>query len=176
VSERSQRAERVVREWAEQTMGWGPDRVGVHAAPHLSTPRFDLVTLAQRGMRSAGELYAMTDGDRVLPAGAASLGRVLAEEGLPGDPRAVPPERVAELFFRMAEVGRGRPIVDPGDAALERVPAEPRAEFTPPAARREDGGALLEFWSERGLGGDIERWRVRVGADGTLEREVETVG
>jgi hypothetical protein len=33
----------------------------------------------------------------------------------------------------------------------------------------------LRFWSERGHGGDIERWSVRVAPGGALEHECERV-
>lgn len=158
-----------MRRWAESAMGWGPDRVEIHTAPQLSTPGFDLVVLAQPGVRSGGDLYVMTDGDRVLPAGAGNLGAVLAQEGLASDPSALPPELVAELFFRMAEVGRGRPITEAGDRALAAFPEEARAEFAPPSAVRDGDGVRLAFWSERGMGGEVERWDLRLGEDGALD-------
>jgi hypothetical protein len=147
------RAEETVRRWVETTMGWTPDRFSVHAAPHLSTPNYELVVIDQKAIRHGGELYAMTDGERVLPAGAENLGKVLAAEGAD----TLAPELVAELFFRMAEVGRGRPLDEP-----------------PPRLERDGDSVTFEFWSERGFRGPIEHWHVRVAPDGTLEREVES--
>jgi hypothetical protein len=138
-----------VRRWVETTMGWAPDRFGVYPAPHLSTPHYELVMIDQKAVRHGGELYVMTDGSQVLPAGAENLGKVLAAEG------PLPAELVAELFFRMAEVGRGRPV---GDARAER-----------------DGdGMRYEFSSERGFRGPVEHWTLRVASDGTLSTEVVT--
>jgi hypothetical protein len=142
-----------VRTWVESTMGWEPERFGVHAAPHLSTPRYELVMITQRGVHHGGELYVMTDGSEVLPAGAASLGKVLAAEG----PDTLDPRLVAELFFRMAEVGRGSPVSEP-----------------PPRAERDGDGMRWVFSSARSPGAPVERWTVRLRADGALSSEVET--
>ena len=168
VDARATHARDVVRRWAETTMGWGPDQVEVHPAPHLSTPRFVLVALTQHGARSGSDLYVMTDGDRVLPTSAANLGEVLVEEGFAADPSALPAELVADLFFRMAELGRARPIADADDHALDALPGATRADFAPPRADRDRDGARLEFWSEHGVGGEIERWTVRVARDGAI--------
>jgi hypothetical protein len=175
VDARADRAREVVRRWAETTMGWGPDQAEAHPAPHLSTPRFVLVVLTQRGARSGSDLYVMTDGDRVLPTNAANLGAILVEEGFAGDPSALPAALVADLFFRMAELGRARPIADADDRALDALPADTRADFAPPRAEREGDGARLEFWSERGVGGEIERWTVRVAPDGALSSTAQQV-
>ena len=145
----------VVQRWVESTMGWAPERFSVHAAPHLSTPHHELVVIQQKAIRHGGELYVMTDGERVLPASAANFGSVLLAEGLVDDPEAVPAELVAELFFRMAEVGRGLPVSDP-----------------PPRAERDGDGVRFEFSSARSPGAPAERWRVRLGADGRFESAV----
>ena len=144
-------ASEVVRRWVESTMGWAPQRFAVYAAPHLSTPHHELLMIEQKGVGHGGELYVMTDGSSVLPAGAANLGKVLAAEG----PDTLEPELVAELFFRMAEVGRGLPVSEP-----------------PPRASRDGDEMRFEFWSERSPGAPLERWTVRLGADGTLSSEV----
>ena len=86
----NERATEVVRRWAYETLGWGPDKVGVHPAPQLSTPHWLLVVLAQAGVHHGGELYVMTDGERVLPASAENLARVLLDEGLAENPDALP--------------------------------------------------------------------------------------
>jgi hypothetical protein len=145
-------ASEFVRRWVESTMGWPPERFAVYAAPHLSTPHFELVMIDQKGVHHGGELYVMTDGSEVLPAGAANLGRVLVAEG----PDTLAPELVAELFFRMAEVGRGRPVSEP-----------------PPRAVRDGDGMRFEFWSERSPGAPLERWTVLLRPDGELESSVE---
>jgi catechol 2,3-dioxygenase-like lactoylglutathione lyase family enzyme len=174
-AERSRRAREVVQSWVESTLEWGPDKVGVHPVPHLSTPRYELVQLAQAGFTSGGDLYVMTDGERVLPAGVENLGMILAEEGFAADPAALEPELVAGLLFLMAEPGRGRPIVEEGDRALARLPAEVRSAFRAPHAERDGDGVRLELWSERSFGGDVERWRVRLAPDGALEDDAELV-
>jgi hypothetical protein len=147
----------LVQHWVRETMGWGDDRFSVHVVPHLSLPHHDLVMIEQKAVRSGGELYVMTDGQHVLPAGAANLGKVLAAEGLASDPGAVPAEQVAALFFRMAEVGRGRPLDDPA-----------------PRAARDGDGVMVEFSSERGFRGPVEHWSVWVTPDGSLRSAVET--
>ena len=147
----------IVRRWVQETMGWGDDRFSVHAVPHLSLAHHDLVMIEQKAVRSGGELYVMTDGEDVLPAGAANLGKVLAAEGFASDPAVVPAALVAALFFRMAEVGRGRPLDDP-----------------PPRAVRDGDGVQVEFSSERGFRGPVEHWSVRVTPDGSLRSAVET--
>jgi hypothetical protein len=144
-------AAEVVRAWVESTMGWSADRFTVHVAPHLSTPHFELVVIAQVAIRHGGELYVMTDGSEVLPAGAANFGRVLLTEG----PDTLAPELVAQLFFRMAEPGRGLPVSDPA-----------------PRSARDADGVRFEFWSQRSPGAPLERWTVRLGADGALSSEV----
>jgi hypothetical protein len=172
-----ERARVAVLDWAARTMGWGPDDVTAAAAPQLSTPGFDFVLLAQRRLREAGEIPVMTDGRAVLPAGEASLGRVLAAEGLAEDPDALPASLVAELSMRLAEPGGGRAVTTPDDPALAGLAAEDRARFEPPRVTRDGDGARASFWSARGPGSraELRRWTVRVGPDGTVERTAEPV-
>ena len=56
----------------------------------------------------------------------------------------------------MAEVGRGLPVSEP-----------------PPRMERDGDGVRFEFWSSRSPGAPVERWTVRLGADGELESSVE---
>jgi hypothetical protein len=167
---RAERAGEVVRDWVSETMGWGPEKVGVHPAPQLSTPKWDFVVLAQPGVHHGGDLYVMTDGERVLPASAENLGQVLLDEGLGDDPDALPAELVAQLFFYMAAVGRGRPVLEDGDRAVADAPG-----FEPPRVDRDGDGVRATFWSERDFGGPLERWTVRLRPDGRLESEAEPV-
>jgi len=169
---RAERAAAVVREWVASTMGWGPERAGVYPA-RPSTPGFDLVAVVQNGVRSGGELYVMTDGERVLPAGAANLGTVLAEEGMASDPEALPAALVAELFFRMGQPGGGRPILTADEPALTD---DARAAFSPPHAERDGDGVRIGFWSQRAPGGPLERWTLRLSPGGELVESSEPAG
>jgi len=169
---RAERAGAVVRDWVASTMGWGPERAAVYPA-QPSTPGFDLVAIVQNGVRSGGELYVMTDGERVLPAGAANLGTVLAEEGVADDPEALPAALVAELFFRMGQPGGGRPILAAYDPAL---PEDARSAFAPPHAERDGDGVRIAFWSERAPGGPLERWTLRLEPGGELTQAAEPAG
>ncbi len=161
---RAERAGAVVQDWVSSTMGWEPGQAGVYPVPDLSTPRFDLVAIVQAGTRSGGELYVMTDGERILPAGAGNLGTVLAEEGLAADPDALPAELVAGLFLRMAQPGRGWPVLAGDDRTA------------PPRVERDGDGVRATFSSERAPGGPLERWSVRLAPGGELTQSVEPVG
>ena len=161
---RSERAGAVVRDWVASTMGWEAGQADVYPVPDLSTPRFDLVAIVQAGTRSGGELYVMTDGERILPAGAGNLGAVLTEEGLARNPDALPAELVAGLFLRMAQPGRGWPILTGDDRAA------------PPRVQRDGDGVRATFSSERAPGGPLERWTVRLAPGGELTQSVEPAG
>jgi hypothetical protein len=153
-------------------MGWGPEQATVHMVPHLTTSGFDFAVIAQRGLRSSGELYAVTDGERVLPGRPETLGEVLAAEGLPADPGALPPAQAAELALRLLAPGRGHLVTGVDDPALrgaDRV--SPSA--VEPQVTREGDAARIDFLSARGPHGPVERWSVGVHADGSIHTHVE---
>lgn len=149
-------AEDAVTRWADATLDLGAP-LEVHALPQLSTPRYVLVGLLQPGSRTDADLHALWDGRAVLPSSAGALASVLVREGLMDDPAALPAALVAELWLRLAEPGRGRPLLDTG------------ARSTPPRALRDGDAVAITFWSERSHGGPVERWTLRLHADGTLE-------
>jgi hypothetical protein len=163
-----------VRDWVGRTLGL--EDVDVVRVPHLSTPRYDFYVVSQRKQGQAGEVYAMSDGDGVLPAGKDNLARVLAREGVPEDPEALPPTQLAELYLRMAEVRRARVLEDPSDFALEALDPEARKDFAPPTASKTEDGVELTFWTAGPEPTRVERWRVRIAPDGTLTHENEQVG
>jgi len=171
---RTQRAASLVAEWVRETMGWGPEKATVHMVPHLSTSRFEFAVIAQRGLRSSGELYAVTDGERVLPGRPETLGEVLAAEGLPADPGALPPAQAAELALRLLAPGRGHVVTGADDPALGGVDGV-AAAVAEPQVTREGDTARIEFLSARGPHGPVERWSVGVHPDGSIDSRVSDV-
>ena len=157
-----------VEAWVERTLGADGNVVRV---PHLSTARYGFYVVSQPRL-AAGETYAMSDGDEVLPAGRESLARVLEREGVRDDPGALPAAQLAELYVRMVDGRRLRVLEDASDFALEDVSAE---GFTPPAARSVEDGVAIEFWTTGPEPSRVERWNVRVAPGGTITDEHETV-
>jgi hypothetical protein len=162
-----------VRAWVDRTLGPEADVVRV---PHLSTPRHDFYVVSQRQLGPAGEVYAMSDGEEVFPAGRENLAKVLAREGVLEQPDAIAPATLAELYLRMAEVRRVRVLEDSTDFALEDLEPGVRARFEAPAVRTTQDGLELTFWTAGPEPSRVEHWRVRLGRDGTLSHEVERLG
>jgi hypothetical protein len=166
-------SEAAVRAWVERTLGSAD--VDVVRVPHLSTPSHDFFVVSQRRLGPAGEVYAMSDGDEVFPAGRDNLAEVLRREGVLEDPERIPPEQLAELYVRMGEVRRVRVLADPSDFALASLDPEARKRFQPPSVRKADGGVEATFWTAGPEPDHVERWRVTLDSDGTLSHEVERV-
>ena len=172
---RAERSETTVRRWVEKTLGWEEGRADVVRVPHLGTPSFDFFVVSQRRLAPAGDIYVMTDGSAALPPGRENLAKVLAREGFPLNPSAIPAAQLAELFLRMAAVRPGRVIAEASDFALRSLEEDARASFAPPRVESECTHAVLTFWAAGLDPTHVERWRVEVAADGSLADESETI-
>jgi hypothetical protein len=163
-----------VSAWAHRTLGF--EVVDVVRVPHLCTPSYDFYVVSQRRLGPGGEVYAMSDGTEVLPAGHENLARVLEREGVLEQPDAIPAAQLAELSIRMAAGRRVRVLEDPSDFALEDVEPEARARFASPSVGKTADGVEASFWTAGPEPDRVERWQVRIGADGTISHESERVG
>lgn len=168
------RGKAAVSAWVGRTLGSeGADVVRV---PHLSTPSYDFYVVSQRRLGTAGEVYAMSDGTEVLPAGRESLAKVLGREGVLERPDAIPASQLAELSIRMAAGRRARVLEDPSDFALEDLEPDLRTGFSSPSVRKSDDGVEASFWTAGPEPNRVERWEVRIAADGTISHESVRVG
>jgi hypothetical protein len=168
------RGKDAVTAWVERTLG--SEGMDVVRVPHLSTPTYGFYVVSQRRLGPAGEVYAMSDGTEVLPAGRENLARILAREGLLERPDAIPPAQLAELSLRMAAGRRSRVLEDSSDFALEALRPDVRARVSSPSVYRTADGVEARFWTADPEASRIERWRVRIATDGTISDESEPVG
>ena len=157
--------------WAERTFG----RADLVRVPHLSTPRHDFYVVSQPRLGHAGEVYVMSDGQDVFPAGRDNFAEVLRREGVLDDPGVLPAAQLAELAIRMGEVRQARVLEDGSDFALEALEPGVRARFALPEVRGTDDGVEATFWTTGPEPSRVERWQLRVTRNGSVTHEVERV-
>lgn len=161
--------------WLAQEFDQPLDAFNIIPLTHLNTPHFASFMIEQKRLRTAGDLYVMSDGKSVLLASQKHFAQVLEAEALLQNPTAIPAEQIAELYLRMAEARTGGIITESSAFPLQSLNPEDHAQFNPPSVEKTQTGLILRFWSIGASPTAVTQWEIHIHPDYTLKTSETTL-
>ena len=157
-----------VENWIQQEFNKPLDLFGIYPIPNLNTSLYNFFMIEQKGLREAGHLYVMSDGNETLQADLTNFSHILSREHYLDDPSAIPPEKLAELYIHMVEGRSGGILTDSDDIFPDTVDT---SQFSPPHIQSTNNGVVLLFWATGHSPQQLSRWEVKINSDYQIESQ-----
>ncbi len=150
-----------IKQWIQQNFQKPLDNFNTHSIPNLNLPHYKFFLVEQKGLRDAGDIYVMSDGNETLMADKVNFSHILRQESYLDKPTLLTAPQLAELILRMAE-GRSGGIITDSDVIVDDVDV---SSFTPPNIQQTDEGIIVKFWSLDIYMSEVSRWTVHIDRD-----------